>query len=1004
MVNATLVTIHGFGSSPATWERLNAIWCADEQLRDLRIHPFGYSSPKRPLLPLSMTRVPDYDDVAQTLATEYTVALAEASDVAIVTHSQGGLILQRFLAWMLDQGRGRELARIRSIVMLACPNGGSEYLRSVRRVLGFGLHAQARSLKVLDRKVADAKRTVLERIVNAAGVDDRQCRIPFHVYAGDSDRIVTSASAQDAFPGAGTLAGNHFSILDPDAAGNHTAETVKYHLLADLEASWATATGRGRSVQRGDGSAAEGAAQAVSRPVTAWDAHRLGVHRAITAESAPGQALPDLTAYVRRAHDARLRELLAAPARPVMVVLAGGSSTGKTRAAFEAVRGCMPNWSLLRPADATALLSQLHSGPVRPRTVLWLNETQIYLKDQPEVAAALRDLLAGDGPVAVIGTIWPEFWKELTARPEAGEQDVNHQARELLVHDADRVDVPEIFTSADLAELRRQLAADPRLAAAAEAARHDGKVIQVLAGGPELVQRYEHPADVEDRIGNAVLTAAMDARRLGYESPITTSFLKQAAPAYVGSSDRAGAPGTWFATGLDHAEREIHGIAALTAQREQPSFGPADGYVLHDYLDQHARATRRGVLVPAVVWDALIVHALNPADQTRLAQQAQWRGLYRYAVALARPAAEAGDSVAMQFLAFRLAEAGHTDEAEEWMRRAAEAGNSVAVQLMAKSLDEKGDGEGAEAILRSAAASGDTSAISSMAARLDEAGHHPEAERLLAEAADSGDTVIMGNLAARLDKEGRRADAEAWLRRAAEAGDPFAMQQLADWLDEVGKADEAQTWLVRAAEVDHHFAHFVRGRLAQRFEEAGRTNEAELWWRRDIEAGNTSYLWILASRLQQAGRAEEAEVLRQRARDAGEFMALYPAIAEIEQAGGGLDDFEQLLRRPAEAGEPFALQTLAKKFDEAGREAEANQWLSDLAQAGILSALHILAGRLELANRNQEPEQVWRRIIETGNSAGVHNLAKLLERTDAVGAENLRRYGIEPGGSTAAPW
>jgi hypothetical protein len=42
MVDATLVTIHGFWSSPATWDRLDAIWNADEQLRCLRIHPWRY--------------------------------------------------------------------------------------------------------------------------------------------------------------------------------------------------------------------------------------------------------------------------------------------------------------------------------------------------------------------------------------------------------------------------------------------------------------------------------------------------------------------------------------------------------------------------------------------------------------------------------------------------------------------------------------------------------------------------------------------------------------------------------------------------------------------------------------------------------------------------------------------------------------------------------------------------------------------------------------------------
>src|SRR4029077_4661221 len=172
----------------------------------------------------------------------------------------------------------------------------------------------------------------------------------------------------------------------------------------------ATAIGRGRSVQYGQGSASEAAPPVMSRPVTTWDAHRLGGHHAITADSVPGQALPDLTAYVPRAHDARLRELLAALVRPVMVVLVGGSSTGKTRAAVEAARERLPGWSLLRPADAAGLMSQLHGVAVSPRTVLWLNETQIFLRDRPDVASALRDLLAGDDPVAVIGTMWPEFW------------------------------------------------------------------------------------------------------------------------------------------------------------------------------------------------------------------------------------------------------------------------------------------------------------------------------------------------------------------------------------------------------------------------------------------------------------------------------------------------------------------------------------------------------------------------------------------------------------------
>jgi pimeloyl-ACP methyl ester carboxylesterase len=234
MTDATLVTIHGLFSSPATWDRLDAVWRADQDLRSLRIHPFGYGSPRKPGLPFSTARVPDYDDIAQLFATEYATVLKDAADVAIVSHSQGGLVLQRFLEWMLNYGRGLELARIRTVVMLACPNGGSEYLKSVRRVLGLGRHPQVGSLDVLDRRITDTQRRVLDDIVRADGVNEHHCRIPFHVYAGDSDNIVKPASAQSAFPGASTLAGGHSSILDPAAPGNRTAEAVKEHILTDL--------------------------------------------------------------------------------------------------------------------------------------------------------------------------------------------------------------------------------------------------------------------------------------------------------------------------------------------------------------------------------------------------------------------------------------------------------------------------------------------------------------------------------------------------------------------------------------------------------------------------------------------------------------------------------------------------------------------------------------------------------------------------------------------------
>jgi pimeloyl-ACP methyl ester carboxylesterase len=231
MLDADLLLIHGFWSSPATWDPLTQSLSDDAELVGLRVHAFGYESPKLPRLRWWPARIPDYDDIAQSLPAFLTTYAPGSAPIAIVTHSQGGLILQRFLAWMLTEGRANELARIRLIILLSCPNRGSEYLSSIRAAIGFSRHPQAGQLTTLNQKVADARRIVLRQIVNATTHDDRQCPVPFYVYSGRTDNVVSRESAQDIFPNAEVLPGNHSSILNPSTPGNLTAAIIKRHLL-----------------------------------------------------------------------------------------------------------------------------------------------------------------------------------------------------------------------------------------------------------------------------------------------------------------------------------------------------------------------------------------------------------------------------------------------------------------------------------------------------------------------------------------------------------------------------------------------------------------------------------------------------------------------------------------------------------------------------------------------------------------------------------------------------
>ena len=90
----------------------------------------------------------------------------------------------------------------------------------------------------------------------------------------------------------------------------------------------------------------------------------------------------------------------AAGALSGIAVLVGGSSTGKTRACWEALgllRERPERWRLWHPIDPSRPEAALREPPlIGPRTVVWLNEAQLYLDVTAdglgeEVAAGLRE-------------------------------------------------------------------------------------------------------------------------------------------------------------------------------------------------------------------------------------------------------------------------------------------------------------------------------------------------------------------------------------------------------------------------------------------------------------------------------------------------------------------------------------------------------------------------------------------------------------------------------------
>jgi hypothetical protein len=316
-----------------------------------------------------------------------------------------------------------------------------------------------------------------------------------------------------------------------------------------------------------------------AQKVDAWDPISLGVHQPISADAPCG--LPVLPPFVSRSHDQELAAIFADLRRSLMVVLIGTSATGKTRSAYEALRRFVPDWPLYRPTEARELLDSVKSIPPDCPCVLWLDEAQVFLDNDhgPAVAAALRRLLEGAiGPVIVIATVWPSYWNELSRDWEADRPTVSIQVS-MLLRQANRIFVPATFDALD------QVPSDPRWAAAVAHAGPSRQVIQVLAGGRLLVDRYERPGDSTARRCRALLTAAMDAHRLGLQSPAPEEYLRWVTPAYLGSAERA-AGEQWFAESMAQATQSVRGIVALAALRGQSGVGPPDSYSLHDFLKQ----------------------------------------------------------------------------------------------------------------------------------------------------------------------------------------------------------------------------------------------------------------------------------------------------------------------------------------------------------------------------------------------------------------------------------
>ncbi|MER7684859.1 alpha/beta fold hydrolase [Streptomyces sp. NPDC097610] len=225
--NLGVVFIHGLFSSEKAWDPLARLLESDEELTSVTVRRFGYASPRlRRFRP--DRRTADYNDLADRLKAFLHYEAAGHDRLVLVAHSQGGLIVQRYLARMINSGQGQQLTKIRGVMLLACLNDGSDFMLPLRSA-GWPGHPQVRALTPLNPDVKDAQRTVLDQIVYAKGVGASP--IPFWVFGGSEDKVVVRASAQGVFPRVFMLPGDHSSIIKPKTHRDPVYVALRTHLL-----------------------------------------------------------------------------------------------------------------------------------------------------------------------------------------------------------------------------------------------------------------------------------------------------------------------------------------------------------------------------------------------------------------------------------------------------------------------------------------------------------------------------------------------------------------------------------------------------------------------------------------------------------------------------------------------------------------------------------------------------------------------------------------------------
>jgi eukaryotic-like serine/threonine-protein kinase len=414
-----------------------------------------------------------------------------------------------------------------------------------------------------------------------------------------------------------------------------------------------------RAIDRGDG--AQGIIH--RRLVRVRDVDNplaVGVHAALP----PGAGEQAMPPFVTRDQSAALADALGEN-RFVLVV--GEPTAGKSRMAYEAMRSALPGYLFIQPAGKQDLPGALQLAGQHRRSAIWLDDLERYLGVDGLTAGMLSPLLAAHARHTVIlATMRAHQRARYSPRQASGVRcGEGHELRlagQVLAL-AHEVRVERLWSRAE--QDRAAALKDGRILRALQHADEFG-VTQYLAAAPQLFREWrdaQGSAPEGRPRGVALVAAAVDTRRAGYQQPLSLEVLRELHECYL--TDAA----------AQHIRLESWEEALLWAtgplQSTSSLLLPAgdDRYIAFDFLADAVDESEPARQLPAAVWDKL-VDFVPAEDVIEVAWSAFLRSRPLIAERALQKAFEAGHYEAALDFASMMNDSEHQEQVITWLQQA----------------------------------------------------------------------------------------------------------------------------------------------------------------------------------------------------------------------------------------------------------------------------------------------------------------------------------------------